>query len=198
MARPYQTERQHRRPQKLIIRCQNLALQMTPITGGLYRYEFVCALELNSLHFAFQKSFLQRMGCGTSKSLPYEEDYNRNFGDDQPAQRSTEANRKRPSVGIGRPVGGLSKAGDKRAAQLAAAEKRAVAMANRGLGSPSKGVELNESAKRQELIGRIQAHYSSTNKEPPMGLNMASLDQLKNHYDAIRKTSDLPTTTSIV
>jgi len=59
-------------------------------------------------------------------------------------------------------------------------------------------VELNESAKRQELIGRIQAHYRSVNREPPMGLNIASLDQLKNHYDAIRKTSDLPTSNSIV
>jgi|LauGreDrversion4_2_1035121.scaffolds.fasta_scaffold25800_3 hypothetical protein len=138
------------------------------------------------------------MGCGTSKSLPHDVEYNPNFVESQTTQRNPDITRKRPSVGIGRPVGGLSKADDKRAAQLAAAEKRAVVNANRGLGSSSKGAELNEAAKRQELIGRIQAHYLSTNKDPPMGLNMASLDQLKNHYDAIRKASDLPTSTSIV
>ena len=139
------------------------------------------------------------MGCGTSKSLPYDDDYRQQTqlaAANQPTTQSV--SRKRASVGIGRPVGGMAKADDKRAAQLAAAEKRAVVNANRGLGSPAKGVELNESAKRQELIGRIQAHYRSVNREPPMGLNIASLDQLKNHYDAIRKTSDLPTSNSIV
>ena len=138
------------------------------------------------------------MGCGTSKSVPRDE-YRQDLpytGSDQPKRVNT--TRKRPSVGVGRPVGGLPKADDKRAAQLAAAEKRAVVNANRGLGSPAKGAELNEAAKRQELIGRIQAHYRSVNREPPMGLNIASLDQLKNHYDAIRKTSDLPTSNSIV
>lgn len=139
------------------------------------------------------------MGCGTSKSLPRDDDYQQRYYQNPPEQpKLTPNTRKRPSVGVGRPVGGLPKADDKRAAQLAAAEKRAVVNANRGLGSPAKGLELNESAKRQELIGRIQAHYRSVNRDPPMGLNIASLEQLKNHYDAIRKTSDLPTSTSIV
>ena len=137
------------------------------------------------------------MGCGSSKSLPYEDDYGNYNGYTQAAPQTT-ATKRRPTVGIGRPVGGQPKSSNKREAQLAAAEKRAVDSANRGLGSPGKGLQMNESAKRQELIGRIQAHYRSINKEPPMGLNIASLDQLKNHYDAIRKSSDLPTSNSIV
>ncbi len=138
------------------------------------------------------------MGCSSSKSLPYDDEYPPRYQNTVNAAPQNYSNKKRPTVGVGRPVGGLPKADDKRTAQLVAAEKRAVANANRGLGSPAKGLELNETAKRQELIGRIQAHYYSLNKEPPMGLNIASLDQLKNHYDAIKKSSDLQTSTSIV
>jgi len=137
------------------------------------------------------------MGCGSSKSLPYENDYSDFQGNSIPPSRPPVASKSRTRVSVGRPVGGHPQSGDKRAAQLAAAEKRAIDSANRGLKSPNKAVELNESAKRQELLGRINAHYGSINKDPPMGLNLASLDQLRNHYDAIRKATSLPTYDSV-
>jgi hypothetical protein len=87
------------------------------------------------------------------------------------------------------PVGTQPPLRDKRAAQLAAAEKRAIDNSNRGLRSPNKGTQLNESAKRQELLGRINAHYASMNKDPPLGLNLASIEQLKNHYEGVKKAA---------
>jgi hypothetical protein len=75
----------------------------------------------------------------------------------------------------------------KRAAQLAAAEKRAIQEANRGLGpGSSKPTELSESARKQELIGRIQAVYQSQSRDVPLGLTLASVEQLKNHLEGIR------------
>lgn len=117
------------------------------------------------------------MGCGSSKSIPYEQD----------TKRGTQ-NRRIPRIDTGRPVGGSPSDPEKRAAQLAAAEKRATMEANRGLGAgSSKGVELSEAARKQELIGKITAIYQSQNKEVPMGLHLASSDQLRNHLETLRK-----------
>ena len=89
---------------------------------------------------------------------------------------------------MGRPVGGGELGEDKRAAQLAAAERRAAAEAQRGLGRGStKALEQSEWAQKQELIGKIEAHYRALNKEVPMGLNMAVMEQLKKHLEAVRK-----------
>jgi hypothetical protein len=138
------------------------------------------------------------MGCGTSKSLPRENEYRDYAGYIPVNNRSPQISQKKQRVSVGHPVGGKANDVDKRNAQLAAAEKRAVAEANRGLRSNTKANELNDSAKRQELIGRIQAHYGSLNKDPPIGLNIASLDQLRHHYDVIKKGSSLATPDSVV
>ena len=95
--------------------------------------------------------------------------------------------------------------GDKRAAQLAAAEKRAVEQANRGMGARGRGEQLSESARKQELIGRITEVYrvsvnefsciSSSqvkNKEVPVGLNLASVEQLPHHLESVRKSVHFP------
>ena len=125
------------------------------------------------------------MGCGTSRSLP-PSDF------DGRGARTKLASTKPPRIDVGRAVGGEAVDPNKRAAQLAAAEKRAAQEANRGLSRhSSKGAELSESARKQELVGRIQAVYHSLNKEVPLGLNLASVEQLRNHLDAIRKTSSL-------
>ncbi len=79
---------------------------------------------------------------------------------------------------------------ERRAKQLEAAEERARKEAQRGLAPGSrKSEELSESAKRQELIGRIQAHYAGLHQDVPMGLNLASPEQLRKHLDAIKRVN---------
>jgi hypothetical protein len=94
------------------------------------------------------------MGCGTSKQSTYED----------PRQSGGPSNglsgrKKRPTIGIGQPLGGQKKEVDVRQAQLEAAEKRAVVNANRGLTGVKRGSDLSEALKKQELIGKITAHY---------------------------------------
>ena len=122
------------------------------------------------------------MGCTSSKSLPPSDfDSNRGRMNAKPAYKGGQR------IEVGRPVDSGPIDPQKRAAQLAAAEKRAIQEANRGLGAGSvKAIELSESARKQELIGRIQAVYQSQNREVPMGLTLASVEQLKNHLETIR------------
>ena len=93
------------------------------------------------------------MGCGTSRSMPAE-------SGEEKHSKSVRTSRPSKAIGIGRPVGGGTRAADKREAQLEAAEKRAAKAASRGLGTPTRGKELNQSSKKQELIGRIHALYN--------------------------------------
>jgi hypothetical protein len=73
---------------------------------------------------------------------------------------------------------------EKRRLQAEAAERRAQEHARRGLG-PSK--ISTESAIRQELIGKIAAQYQMRNQVEPLGLALASIDQLKDHYTRLTK-----------
>ena len=121
------------------------------------------------------------MGCACSKDLD----------ENQTQQKAaTYTGKKHPIIGVGKPVGGSAPSEDKRAAQLAAAEQRADKLATRGLAAgSSKGIELAEAAARQEILGRIQAVYQSMNKDPPMGLGLGSMEQLRNHLETIRKAA---------
>lgn len=125
------------------------------------------------------------MGCGTSKSLPPNED-------SRPLGRKGKMVGKRssPLIDIGRPVGGGESSVNKREAQLAAAERRAAAEANRGLAVRStKGLELGAAAQKQEIIGKISAYYQGQSREVPMGLNLASVEQLRKHLETVGRKS---------
>jgi hypothetical protein len=99
----------------------------------------------------------------------------------------TKESGKSRDIAVGKPVRSIDSE-DRRAKQLAAAEERARREAQRGLAPGAKKVdELSESARKQELIGRIQAHYYSLHREVPMGLNLASVEQLRKHYDLIKR-----------
>ena len=122
------------------------------------------------------------MGCACGKPEYPEQEAGR-------PQAKVLSTAKSGKVAVGTPVKNVS-AEERRAKQLAAAEDRARKEAQRGLGPGSKrSEELSESAKRQELIGRIQAHYASIRQDVPMGLNLASPEQLRKHLDAIKKNS---------
>jgi hypothetical protein len=122
------------------------------------------------------------MGCACGKPASQEANAfpNANIMQD-------ESKRKRPKVSMGTPVKQVSPE-ERREKQLAAAEDRARKEAQRGLSSDSrKGAQISESARRLELIGKIQAHYSILRRDPPMGLSLASVEQLQKHLDSIKK-----------
>ena len=122
------------------------------------------------------------MGCACGKPVPQDQN---DFPNAAVAQ--SDSKRQKPKVSLGRPVKQDS-AEERREKQLAAAEERARKEAQRGLSADSrKGAQLSESARRLELIGKIQAHYSTLRRDPPMGLNIASVEQLQKHLDLIKK-----------
>merc|ERR1719313_2595388 len=88
-------------------------------------------------------------------------------------------------------IGRTEDEAEARAARLAAAEKRAEAQRNRGLGgeAPGKGKELEDAAVRQDLLGRIETHYKERKMDMPIGLGSSkvTVEQLRDHYKAISK-----------
>jgi len=110
------------------------------------------------------------------------------------AQRSSNTQSQRPASGSntrvvktsgsGQVLGG-QKAESKEEArrkQLAAAEARQRESENRGLGSESKAKELKEKNEKEDLIGKIKAWYELRKEEVPMGLGLASIEQLRATY----------------
>ena len=92
-------------------------------------------------------------------------------------------------ISVGTPIRNESTE-ERRLKQLSAAEDRARKEAQRGLGAGPKRVEqISDSVRRQELIGRIQAHYANMRQDVPMGLTLASTEQLRKHLDSIKKDS---------
>jgi hypothetical protein len=73
----------------------------------------------------------------------------------------------------------------KREAALRAAEERAASQMARGM-TREKAEELQRKQTKDELLGKIQAHYAARKKDLPMGLNLASVEQLREHYNEIR------------
>lgn len=88
------------------------------------------------------------MGCGISRN-----------SESVIIKRPVDNVSNRKGVGVGHPVGGASAPIDKREAQLAAAEKRALKEASRGLTSATRGFEVNDYTAKQELLGKIYAVY---------------------------------------
>jgi hypothetical protein len=125
------------------------------------------------------------MGCVCGK--PVDEPVG---GASFPTNASRPVTKSKSRIAMGTPVLKQDSPEERRAKQLAAAEERAKKEAQRGLGPGSRRPsELSESAKRQALIGRIQAHYASLNRDPPMGLSLASPEQLRKHLDVIKGNS---------
>eukprot|EP00434_Breviolum_minutum_P000189 symbB.v1.2.000159.t1/scaffold9.1/size550961/15 len=71
---------------------------------------------------------------------------------------------------------------DARARALEAAERRQVPQ---GV-SKEKAKEMTEQKQREELLGRLTEHYQRQGEEMPMGLKLASVEQLKKHLDMLR------------
>lgn len=80
----------------------------------------------------------------------------------------------------------LEPAEDRRAAAAAAADQRRIAAESRGIGDPARLREVQERQQREELLGRIQERYALLREDPPMGLQMASLDQLQAVWKRVR------------
>mmetsp|Transcript_121915 Transcript_121915/g.237100 ORF Transcript_121915/g.237100 Transcript_121915/m.237100 type:complete len:161 (+) Transcript_121915:78-560(+) len=96
------------------------------------------------------------------------------------------------SAGTGHSLGGGNGSGadanlspeERRQRALEAAEQRSLNVP--GL-SREKAAELRDKQQREELLGKLTEHYTKKRKDPPMGLNLASLEQLRQHWDAVRQ-----------
>jgi len=94
---------------------------------------------------------------------------------------------KAKAIGGGNILGGakVESKEDARQRQLAAAEARQKENENRGLGSESKAKELKEKHEKEELVGKIKAWYELKKEEAPMGLGLASVEQLRATYQRL-------------
>jgi len=72
---------------------------------------------------------------------------------------------------------------ERRQRALEAAEKRQVNLP--GV-SQQKAVELREKQQKEELLGKLAEYYNKKRMELPMGLNSATAEQLKKHWDHVR------------
>mmetsp|Transcript_3846 Transcript_3846/g.7749 ORF Transcript_3846/g.7749 Transcript_3846/m.7749 type:complete len:164 (+) Transcript_3846:88-579(+) len=93
------------------------------------------------------------------------------------------------SAGTGHSLGGAADSGEglsaeeRRQRALEAAERRQVEVP--GV-SKQKAVELRERQQKEELLGKLAEHYRKKKMDPPMGLNMASLEQLRHYWEQVR------------
>mmetsp|Transcript_52573 Transcript_52573/g.151571 ORF Transcript_52573/g.151571 Transcript_52573/m.151571 type:complete len:158 (+) Transcript_52573:111-584(+) len=92
--------------------------------------------------------------------------------------------------GPGRQLGGSDAAAD---ANLSAEERRlrALEAAERRQNnipgvSPAKAAEMREKQQKQDLLGKLTEYYARRKMEMPMGLNTASVEQLRKHWEQIR------------
>eukprot|EP00416_Gambierdiscus_australes_P046509 CAMPEP_0171096770 /NCGR_PEP_ID=MMETSP0766_2-20121228/45868_1 /TAXON_ID=439317 /ORGANISM="Gambierdiscus australes, Strain CAWD 149" /LENGTH=154 /DNA_ID=CAMNT_0011555825 /DNA_START=74 /DNA_END=538 /DNA_ORIENTATION=- len=91
------------------------------------------------------------------------------------------------TAGAGRSLGGSPEgqsAEERRQRALEAAERRQVEVP--GV-SKQKAVELRERQQRDDYLGKLAEHYKKKRMDMPMGLNMASLEQLRQHWDQVRQ-----------
>ena len=75
---------------------------------------------------------------------------------------------------------------ERRQRQLAAAEQRQKEHAGRGGVTEKRAQELQEQQIKEELIGKIQAYCAMRKKEEPMGLRLASVQQLKDTLNQLQ------------
>jgi hypothetical protein len=117
------------------------------------------------------------MGCACGKPIP------------PSVEGETTKSSSRQRVAVGRPLGGEAVSGERRALQLAAAEKRAEEHAHRGLQPSRKSKKADYAGTtpgRLELLGRVKDEYMRHGQEEPFGLNLASEEQLQRHLEALR------------
>lgn len=96
------------------------------------------------------------------------------------------------SAGAGHTLGGTAGAQEE-GSSLTAEERRqrALEAAQRrqdnvpGI-SKQKAAEMREKASKEEYLGKLTEHYQKKGMDMPMGLNAASAQQLKNHWEQIR------------
>lgn len=70
-----------------------------------------------------------------------------------------------------------------------AAESRMAAQRNRGVGDPRKAAEMMSRQQRDELLGKITEVYQARREPVPMGLNLASVEQLRLHLKQLQLSS---------
>jgi hypothetical protein len=87
--------------------------------------------------------------------------------------------------GGGRALGGGAALQDKREAAARAAESRQSNWRQGGDTDTAKAASLKERRLKDDLIGKIQAHYSSIGESPPFGLAGSPLATLRKHYSTI-------------
>jgi len=68
---------------------------------------------------------------------------------------------------------------ERRQLALEAATRRQEASEARGIGDPSRAQALKDRAMREQILGRIQDRCAILREEPPMGLNLATFEQLQ-------------------
>mmetsp|Transcript_29658 Transcript_29658/g.75505 ORF Transcript_29658/g.75505 Transcript_29658/m.75505 type:complete len:169 (-) Transcript_29658:92-598(-) len=82
--------------------------------------------------------------------------------------------------------GAAQSAEERRQRAIEAAERRQVPEANV---SEARAAALRERRLKDDLLGKLAEHYARKREEMPMGLNAASVQQLKRHWESVR--SDL-------
>jgi len=77
---------------------------------------------------------------------------------------------------------------DRRAAAAAAAEARSQGFQQGGSGSANKekAKKMADRRTKDELVGKIEAHYATKGEDPPFGLPGASLEVLRKHLDEVK------------
>ncbi|CAK9016456.1 unnamed protein product [Durusdinium trenchii] len=100
------------------------------------------------------------------------------------------------SAGSGRSLGGQGPPGElgRDTSTLSAEEKRQLALEaaerrqNQVAGVSEKKVqEMRQKEQKDALLGKLAEHYARQKLDMPMGLNAASVEQLKQHWETVRK-----------
>jgi Small VCP/p97-interacting protein len=116
------------------------------------------------------------MGCLCSSPVESNKQFYSLNADNQAARRTGQRQPESPAD-----------AEQRRILQLEAAEKRQQQNLTRGVQDVTKIKAVQESRTREEWIGRITEQYQRRGLEVPLGLNLASLQTLKEHYDKVTK-----------
>lgn len=56
--------------------------------------------------------------------------------------------------------------------------------------SKARAAELRDRQQKEELLGKLAEHYAREKLEMPIGLKAASVEQLKKHWDSLRKEAN--------
>ena len=137
------------------------------------------------------------MGCCGGKSAGGDEEYARRlqqqYNNEGSYGTGSSGRGGRPFQGQGQRLGGggstnspAATADERRAAAAAAAEARAGSWEQGGGTNRQKQKDLATRRQKDELVGKIQAHYAAKGEDPPFGLPAASIETLRKHYNDIK------------